>query len=1171
MKNTRIQHHLSKKGFALISTITIMALLMLVAVGMLNLSSVTTRVSSAQENMDTARANARLALMMALSSLQETVGDDRRITADGSLLSASAASPYAVGVWKSWTPGLATDTRGSAPTSYTTEKDDRFVRWLVSGPEDLVTQSSYATSSLTSEKQDLFGERYDGFKLEAAKVFTEEERGAYAWGISQENTKAKINVTGPELADRDSNDDLHAQPRPNLSQSGVFTQPTDNWNDRAAKLIDFRQVSLDPDLAGGTNTPSVGAHFTTSSYGLLTNTATGGLKVDLSLGFEMSDDDFKADTWDNPFRSASETAFSTPSNYDSQRPLYQPLVNSGSYSHQRTWGSSGGKYDDDVHSYFPVTAVPTFDTLRSYYRIPHHLYKSSTGGLTVFERANDHVATVARSEESIAGGHTPPPHVATEGAVTQTAIRPVLDRVLYVFSLSLSANDTPQYSITPIVTLWNPYNVALEIEGAVTYPWLDLPMYRTFWVTRNGRTTRKGNYLSRDLQKDAARKAVRQIPPYFFGAITADGNSISGTAKPIYFEPGEVRIFVPASSTLQDFTALGSDVRGRTIFMRPVDSIADYNDTGGFNVKPQSDAHKDLVMSGSDSVRVKFDMSNSGNTGSGYPMCIALADAEIAKGSGPSESTRGLAIADIMADDFVDAYLLAGEPESLTVDSPSVSFATLSQGPAPVFSLEVYHRVAKAGTGAQQADLVYTGNPRQSSMNSFVTQTGFQTGPQYKVRMRQISSTNEIIETFGSRPAAFYGESQSSGSGGRTHLSFFEIPTTPLISLAGFQHADLSPTPFAPANQFGNSWASAYVPRDQIVDGYDGREVDHSYLVNEALWDGYFLSSAAPEIIPNTNTGSTSIWNSPNTVETKSLESVLTDFADNPSANPLRNSRMKLIEQSVSGMTSTEFATAMIEREACTQIAQHLMVDGAFNINSTSAKAWTAMLSGLRGSSFELANGSGSVTLTETPFSRFRNPLGAENDNWQGFRSLSDTQIEELAEQIVIQVRERGPFLSLGEFVNRRIDSSDLGLSGALQTAIDNTPSINSAALQGTMDISNYDTSETANISPQDTGVGIPGYLTQADLLQSIAPIITPRSDTFIIRAYGETLDSAGNTVASAMIEATVQRSTDFVDKTNSPDTKIDNLSDINKTYGREFIITSFRYLPNAEIDSLSQ
>jgi len=1163
----------SDLGFALIATISVLVLLALVAVGLLSLSSVSMRASSVDSDQLEARANARMALMLAIDELQKSAGDDRRITADGSILSASASSPNAIGVWESWSPKLADNPQGSSP-DYDQEKQDRFLRWLVSGNEvDLVDQS-WAISAAAGDQVDLFGQSLDGFNLQGGLVSTQSNtsQGGFAWAVSQENTKAKVNVAGPELADREINDDLYVQPRPNVGLSGVFTQPDDEWNNRAMRVTGYRQLELDSGLGNPTDTETVGADFTTTSYGLLTNAVDGGLKVDMSLGFEMSQADYAQDSWSsngetitNPFRKNAVTDFTIPASYQTQRPLYEPLVDSGAYSHERTW-DRGTR--DSVHSYFPVTAVPTFDTLRSFYRIPRHLYQTD-GGVTVFEREGDHIAA---GEGALAGGYSRPPHIAANGSVTQMSIRPVLDRVLYVYSLALSDQNTPLYTITPIVTLWNPYNVALEFGGAVTYPWLDLAIHRRFQGKSRGSFTHSrhfGGYLSRDLQVVDGNSNTRQMQPYVIGAITADGGPILGRVIPIRFEPGEVRVFAPASADLVDYTAIGSTMRDRTIFMRPVDSIDDYNITGGFKVMPKENGNANFIMQSGDYVNIEFDQLIAANGTTEFPLCIGFGDTTLAEGSNPSTDTRGQVIMDVLASQYAKTAVNQGE--IITFKSPNYTFSQLKQEPAPVLSLEVYHRVAQSGTNTQEADLMYTGNPRQSSMNPIVAKTDFQAGPQYKVRMRGLSSTNDLLQiaTGGDRPAAYYGASQAASSG-RTHLSFFEIPRTPLLSLAGLQHVDLSPTPYAPANQFGNSWASAYVPRDKVADGNDGLEVDHSYLTNEALWDGWFFSSAAPTMSPHANSGAVGLWSLSIANIDDSLEDVLEDFADDPVANPLRNSRMQLLVSSLKGMTAEEFATVMAEPGSCTKIAGHLLVDGSFNINSTSNKAWEALLRGLHGSSFELGDDSGTVAVSETPFPRFRDPLGTENDNWQGFRSLTDAQIQELATNIVEQVRARGPFLSLAEFVNRRVSNDALGLSGALQTAIDATTSINQAAMQGTLDDSYYDGAEADNISPKDTGVGIPGYLTQADLLQSIASIITPRSDTFTIRTYGEARDSAGEITATARMEATVQRFPEFVDKNDASYTTMDALSLQNQALGRKFRIVSVRFLSAQEDEMLN-
>jgi hypothetical protein len=94
----------------------------------------------------------------------------------------------------------------------------------------------------------------------------------------------------------------------------------------------------------------------------------------------------------------------------------------------------------------------------------------------------------------------------------------------------------------------------------------------------------------------------------------------------------------------------------------------------------------------------------------------------------------------------------------------------------------------------------------------------------------------------------------------------------------------------------------------------------------------------------------------------------------------------------------------------------------------------------------------------------------------------------------------------------------------------------------------------------------IPGWLTQADVLQVIGSAISPRSDTFRIRAYGEALDPNGVAIARAYCEATVQRVAEYLDPSNNPSLRSTQLSTINRIYGRQFKIVSFRWLTAQEI-----
>ena len=191
---------------------------------------------------------------------------------------------------------------------------------------------------------------------------------------------------------------------------------------------------------------------------------------------------------------------------------------------------------------------------------------------------------------------------------------------------------------------------------------------------------------------------------------------------------------------------------------------------------------------------------------------------------------------------------------------------------------------------------------------------------------------------------------------------------------------------------------------------------------------------------------------------------------------------------------------------------------------------------------------------------------------WGDIRQLDASQIRQLAECMVEQVKQRGPFLNMSDFINRRLDTKNKehALKGALQAAIDN------AALNDGFD------DETTN--PQTGGnlykfpeaeegsiyTAAPGYLIQSDILLSLGNILTVRDDTFTVRSYGCVRNENGGVLAQAWCEAIVQRTIEYVDSTNEPsdsDYEPDGspaknkLTATNQVLGRKFRIVSFKWL----------
>lgn len=423
------------------------------------------------------------------------------------------------------------------------------------------------------------------------------------------------------------------------------------------------------------------------------------------------------------------------------------------------------------------------------------------------------------------------------------------------------------------------------------------------------------------------------------------------------------------------------------------------------------------------------------------------------------------------------------------------------------------------------------------------------------------------------RGSGYWGESNP----GTEIIALFDRPRTPLQSLGSLQHANLGRYNLDPTYMIGNSYANVRIPLDQTASeahttytysNYTGDPIpdnnpypfklfDTSYLVNEKLWDRYFFSGIAEDAI----------------------EDDLNEFKNGSS--PFGNQRYSYSERAEE-LTFTDLEAREDGNTLFKSMAANIEVDGAFNVNSTSVEAWKAFLGGLSQDTLPIYDYDSGYTTESggVVSSRFTWPYhgkvnldeGTGTDNfWKGVREISDDELDNLAKAIVDQVKTRGPFLSFADFVNRSLKNDDTGKFGTLQAALDDPRlGVNTnAKLSGVSSAGPSTIPGTGfnDVFP-DTNMqaaGFPGYVLQGDILQRLAPVMTLRGDTFIIRSYGDYTDPlTGKVTGEAWCEAVVQRTvlpvdTDYISNPNE-------LINPTNEQGRQFEVLSFRWLNENEI-----
>lgn len=463
---------------------------------------------------------------------------------------------------------------------------------------------------------------------------------------------------------------------------------------------------------------------------------------------------------------------------------------------------------------------------------------------------------------------------------------------------------------------------------------------------------------------------------------------------------------------------------------------------------------------------------------------------------------------------------------------------------------------------------------------------------------------------------------------GTPYGSQFEVPLTQLQSIASLQHANIAASGHLPqvSHAVGSSWAHPLINSDgALTTGTKYNLFDHSYLANTQLWDSYYFSTLADQ---------KSVINSLGGI---SYDKVVTHFiegkSDSGEAFTLPNPNFKFYLPTgadTSEATGDLLAGSTAATDAYRKAAAYQLQEGSFNINSTSVEAWKAILTttnianalikqpfyynpeSLTASSptgrgeanrFQFSPTKSNLTAV---YSRFRvsgykqaleeaisetttaehgidYPTVADFAIWQGHRELNETVIDDLANEIVDQIRHRGPFLSLAEFVNRRLgtEGDPRTQMGAIDAAIAENTDINQklsneAGEEIENTLSNHITnSDSTSMIKNTTAIfgntarGITSFLTQADILQHVGSRMSARSDTFVIRAYGEVVNPiSGEISASSLCEAVVQRIPDYVDSSQDPyfdgtpsTIEPDDLSLTNERFGRKFKIVQLNWL----------
>ncbi|MCX6876927.1 MAG: hypothetical protein NTW21_24400 [Verrucomicrobia bacterium] len=1231
-----------KPGFALVVTLSLMILLTVIAVGLLTLSSISLRASSQGQAMATARSNARLALMLALGDLQKSLGPDRAVSATSEILTASPAKPHTTGVWESWW-----DFDPSKSPGYASEKTKRFRRWLVSSADPSATENrDFATAAWTGKTIELVGNAsLGGNAPTTAKVVAGlvpvaragKIQGAYAWHVADEAVKARVNL----YRDPDQNTTLAQKrallaghrPDPSLMKGAdgslLTCLPTDltaadfaKAKDQTGKIIDLEQIEL-LDAARG-KIKQFRHDITPYSLGVMVDVRGGGLKQDLSSMFEMG----------------SATANTLPAEFNNRK-LYLTTHGLSGVS-DPNWSALAGYYNSfrsitnpDTNPTFAVTAgaastnpVPTgynpapviakVDTIFSLVGRPCteiHWLDHNPGNNGALDNYDYFVGLIFTPVVTL--------HNPYNCNISLYKMQVTFLNVPVAFNFMFDGGGSGSFQSQGVVPgtfeslntmLYNSYrgdktfimNIAnwktsdilatnSEISGPI--------------VMKPGQTLICGPVLPPDasLKTDSTRgnstigfdwdnrvtSSIKAQPSYIPGlGFENYGATISHFRITQPWAPGGSGPGWCTFLFLRDIAA-NPKVSKTTVtdkfyvefkMQRPSwyldDSTTNKTDAApSFAVTAQLQA----TASGTplDYAKLQFNYTDDtslknifNDRAYRYPPTGSLTGSACAAPGGITYSAQGayvhpFAIFSAYARTTNGGVYETGKRTKGPVDSPQLN-------------------LLKDGRLAGKPFLFHNPSRANMTMNLATEKPGAQA---YELNLQPLLSKGDYQDYMdvdaSNRVPSLTGNKTTSGikSG-----SYLELPTGPLQTIADFRRSNALTTSYLPhfVQPVGNSLLHPLMSADKVVETNSGLAatalLDHSVLANHALYDRFYFSTFATRGSTKPDTVFEHFVNGTAPLASQAFQPYL------PGGKSVATAKAEL------------FSSAKPKDSAYKNAAEYQMIRGPFNVNSTSVQAWKAVLAAMNKSEIATlwARTAGLETRTASgvPITAMSLMNGganrtaavdaskidsAKSNDWNGYRVLTETELDNLAVKIVAEVRERGPFLSMSEFVNRQVGPvGPRTLAGALEAAITESEineKKNAVSPDSFLDqvpitatdlsdpkLYNYKTPEATMGNP---AAGAPGWVNQGDLLRILEPAATVRGDTFVIRVCGEAWDPAGKVTARAYAEAVVQRMPEYVDPVDRPSLNAytdATAAKANKTFGRRINVVSFRWLSGNEI-----